>query len=406
MKIHMIQIIFIRLLAFMGIVSSCSDPASTTHNETTGATVHLQLITDRIPSPVAMGVPGDGSGRLFICQKEGKVWIVQNGKLVTKPFLDVSNNMVDINPGYDERGLLGIAFHPGFTKNHKFYVYYSAPSKAPGSDHKSIVAEYTVSAANANLADVSTKRVVIEIEEPESNHNGGNLAFGRDGYLYIGLGDGGGGGDRHGAIGNGQNLQTLLGKIIRIDVNADPYSVPKDNPFVNSKNARPEIWAYGLRNPWRFSFDRQSNQLFAGDVGQNKYEEIDIIRKGGNYGWRIREGFHDFNVPGGASATNLIDPIYEYDHNEGISITGGYVYRGKSIPQLQGKYVYGDYNGKTWILTKTGNKFLNAGLGIVNNPGGNMQLLSWGEDESGELYMLVNFSGPGGGKGGVFKLVK
>lgn len=388
------------------IVLSCqtsTDKNAGARRDSAGPGITVQLMTDKIQSPVALAVPGDGSNRLFICQKEGKVWIVQNGKLLANPFLDVSSQMVKINPGYDERGLLGMAFHPDFIKNHKFYVYYSAPSNNPESDHKSILAEFQVS-ANPNKADVASKRVVMEIEEPESNHNGGDLVFGPDDYLYICLGDGGGGGDRHGSGGNGQNLGTPLGKILRIDVNGRPYSVPKDNPFVGRSGARPEIWAYGLRNPWRISFDKVSKQLFAGDVGQNKYEEVDIIQKGGNYGWRIKEGYHTYNVPSGGIPANLVDPIYEYDHNTGISIIGGYIYRGKSLPELKGKYIYGDYNGTIWALSKTGNKWENSDLNFVNKPG-NMQLLSLGEDEGGELYLLVSFSSSTS-KGGVYKIVR
>ncbi len=409
MKKHAGKIRSIALLMFVSITLCCNqpEPNDIQKNEAIAkAQIKLQLITNQIQSPVALGVPGDGSNRLFICQKEGKVWIIQNGKLISRLFLDVSNQMVRINPGYDERGLLGIAFHPDFKTTHKFYVYYSAPSNTKGSDHKSVLAEFKVSANSPDFADISTKRILLEVEEPESNHNGGNLVFGPDGYLYICLGDGGGGGDRHGTIGNGQNLETLLGKIIRIDVNGQPYAIPKDNPFVTRKDARPEIWAYGLRNPWRFSFDRVTKQLFAGDVGQDKYEEVDIITKGGNYGWRIKEGLHDFNVPAGATKSNLIDPIYEYDHGMGVSITGGYVYRGKAIPELQGKYVYGDYNGSMWLLTKTGNKWVNSDLEVANKPNENMQILSWGQDEAGELYMLVSFSSSSGGKSAVYKLVK
>ncbi len=193
---------------------------------------------------------------------------------------------------------------------------------------------------------------------------------------------------------------------MRIDVNGDPYSVPKDNPFVDKAGVKPEIWAYGIRNAWRFSFDRATNRLFAGDVGQNKYEEVDIITKGGNYGWRIMEGLHDFNVPSGADKSALIAPIHEYDHRDGISITGGYVYHGKALPELKGQYVFGDYNGKTWVLVPVGNKWERAELELSGKPAESLQILSWGEDEAGELYMLTSSSTRDGFKGAVYKLVK
>jgi glucose/arabinose dehydrogenase len=367
----------------------------------------LQLVTDRVQSPVCMATPADGSHRLFIVQKEGRVWVVQNGKLQDEPFIDVSADMVKVNPAYDERGLLGMAFHPDFKTNGKFYLYFSAPvaNARRGLNHKSVVAEYRVNKPSDNTAGTSTKKVVLEFDQPESNHNGGDIIFGRDGYLYISAGDGGGGGDKHGPEGNGQNLGTLLGKILRIDINKAPYAVPKDNPFTGRDGARPEIWAYGLRNPWRISFDKANGRLFAGDVGQNKYEEVDIITKGGNYGWRIMEGYHDYNVPEGADKSRLIAPIHEYDHDDGISITGGYVYRGKAVPALAGKYVFGDYNGKTWTLTQKGNKWVRENLVFGNKPEGNLQLLSWGQDDAGELYMLVTIAGASN-KGGVYKLVK
>nr|WP_295873601.1 PQQ-dependent sugar dehydrogenase [uncultured Chitinophaga sp.] len=370
----------------------------------------LQLVTDKFISPVNMAVPHDGTGRLFFCQKEGKVWIVdRKGNQLQEPFLDVSGDMVKVNPAYDERGLLGMAFHPDFKKNRKFYVYYSAPVPNPVKrvlDHKSRLVEFTVSATNPNIADPASKRVLMEVNQPESNHNGGQLAFGRDGYLYIGLGDGGGGGDKHGANGNGQDLGTVLGKILRIDVNGTPYKVPADNPFVKTAGAKPEIWAYGLRNPWRFSFDRSTGQLFAGDVGQAKYEEVDIITKGGNYGWRIMEGYHEFNVPAGADGNKLLPPIHEYDHDLGISITGGYVYRGSAIPSLKGLYIFGDYNGKAFVLAQKGNKWERADLELSGRPADNPFILSWGEDEQGEIYMLTSMSTKDGFKGAVYKLVK
>jgi glucose/arabinose dehydrogenase len=385
---------------------SCADSKAKESAAPPVRKARLQLVTDRFISPVNMAVPGDRSGRLFFCQKEGKVWIVQQNKQLPTPFLDVSGDMISVNPGYDERGQLGMAFHPEFRKNHKFYVYYSAPATKKGFNHTSRLVEFTVAAGNPNIADPATRRVLLEIDEPESNHNGGQLQFGPDGYLYIGLGDGGGGGDKHGPAGNGQDLNTLLGKILRINVDGTPYKVPADNPFVNQPGARPEIWAYGLRNPWRFSFDRKSKMLFAGDVGQDKYEEVDIIIKGGNYGWRILEGFHDYKVPAGTDKSQLIAPIHEYSHDLGISITGGYVYRGNAIPSLQGLYVFGDYNGKAFVLESTGNKWERSPLELSGLPADNMQILSWGEDEQGELYMLTSTSGKDGFKGAVYKLVK
>jgi glucose/arabinose dehydrogenase len=393
------------LMAVPALAFSIASQAAPLLKEPPARKARLQLVTNKILSPVAFGVPGDGSGRSFICQKEGKVWLIQNGQLAAQPFLDVSSEMVKINPGYDERGLLGIAFHPRFKQNKKFYVYYSVPSSTAGANHKSRITEFTVSASNPNVADPASKRVVMEIEEPESNHNGGDLVFGPDGYLYVALGDGGGGGDKHGSIGNGQNMKTLLGKIIRIDVNGNPYNVPKDNPFVGRDGIRPEIWAYGLRNPWRISFDKATKRLFAGDVGQNKYEEVDIITKGGNYGWRIMEGYHDFNVPDGTDKSKLIAPIDEYNHDLGISVTGGYVYRGKALPALKGNYVFGDYNGKSWVLVQNGSKWERADLELDGRPAEGLQILSWGEDEAGELYMLCSSSTSEGFKGSVYKLV-
>ncbi|MGX5819672.1 PQQ-dependent sugar dehydrogenase [Chitinophaga lutea] len=392
-------------LLLAGALVACAGRASQAQG------VKLQLVTDKVQSPVAMAVPGDGSNRQFIVQKEGRVWVVQNGRLLDKPFIDVSADMVDVNPAYDERGLLGMAFHPKFRTNGKFYLYYSAPVDNPvkkGRNHKSVLAEFKVAKSSDNSAPVSSRRVLMEFVQPESNHNGGDLTFGPDGYLYIASGDGGGGGDKHGTIGNGQDLGTVLGKILRIDVNGSPYNIPKDNPFTNKAGARGEIWAYGLRNPWRISFDKANGRLFAGDVGQNKYEEVDVIKKGGNYGWRIMEGYHEFNVPDGADKSKLIEPIHEYDHNDGISITGGYVYRGKAIPALTGKYVFGDYNGKTWTLTQKGNKWDRSDLIFQNKPEGNVQLLSWGQDDAHELYMLITIPQGGGApaKGFVYKLVK
>ena len=317
--------------------------------------IKLIEIASGFTSPVGMAAPNDGTNRIFVFEQGGKVKIVKKNVINEKPFLDISSRLDGLNIAYSEKGLLGMVFHPQYKTNGKFYVYYSAPLKLSGYDHKSILAEYKVSPDDPDKA-LMTEIIIMEILQPESNHNGGMLAFGPDGFLYIGTGDGGGANDEHGTIGNGQDKNTLLGKILRIDVDKEkPYSVPADNPFVDKPNHRPEIYAYGLRNPWRFSFDQVTGKLFCGDVGQNKYEEINIIEKGGNYGWRIMEGYHCFNPATNCDQVGLKLPITEYNHDTGISICGGYMYRGAAISSLRGAYVYGDYcSGLIWSLSPSG----------------------------------------------------
>lgn len=352
--------------------------------------IKLKLIVTGLTGPVAMDCPKDGSMRLFICEQTGKIKIIKKGVLLEKPFLDVGSKLDGTNKIYSEKGLLGIVFHPKYKSNGKFYIYYSAPGADKKFDHKSILAEYKVT-SNADIADITSQKIILEIKQPEANHNGGQLAFGPDGFLYIGLGDGGGAGDNHGEKGNGQDLKTLLGKILRIDVDSKyPYTIPPDNPFVSNKEARPEIWAYGLRNPWRFSFDRKTGKLFCADVGQNKWEEIDIIKKGGNYGWRVTEGKHCYNPQIGCNLTNMEYPIAEYDHSIGISVTGGFVYRGQNIPALQGKYIFGDWKGKLFYLVEKNEKWDFNHLSENGNPHDiKLNINSFGEDESGELYILT-----------------
>jgi len=365
--------------------------------------VKLQLISDELSHPTAFAVTKKSSDLLFVCEQEGKIRIVQNGKLLSAPFLDITKEVLK-REGYDERGLLGLAFHPDYANNGKFYVYISAPAipAEKGIDHRSEVREYTVSKNSSLLADASTMRKVLVFDQPQSNHNGGDLKFGSDGFLYISCGDGGGANDQHGEIGNAQNLSNLLGKILRIDVNKMPYDIPADNPFVKTENAKKEIYAYGLRNPWRFSFDRKTNELFAGEVGQNKYEEVDIITKGGNYGWRPIEGLHDFKA-NDHKPVNPIAPIAEYPHPEGLSIAGGFVYRGKAIPALNGKYIFGDMMGPLWSLSPgSDNKWTREKLSIARDAG-YWHVYSFGEDLSGELYVLTVLLDSN--KGALYKLV-
>ncbi len=365
---------------------SCGPRHVTTKTIPADSSIHLklELITDGLSAPVGMAVAGDGSNRLFVIEQKGIVRIIKDGRLMPQPFLDISTLVDHGSESYSEMGLLGIAFHPKYKQNGKFYLYYSAPANSASMDHISIVGEFRVSASDPNRADTA-QRIVMRIPQPESNHNGGQLAFGPDGFLYIGLGDGGGGGDKHGPIGNGQNRDTWLGKILRIDINTAPeYAIPGDNPFSRS-GGKPEIWAWGLRNPWRFSFDRENGQLFCGDVGQNEFEEIDIIEKGKNYGWRIMEAGHCYENDN-CDTGDMVLPISEYSHAEGNSVTGGYVYRGKKYPQMQGRYVFGDWSGKIFILSREELSWVRSRLEPSDKKEYNVN--SFGEDEAGELYLL------------------
>jgi glucose/arabinose dehydrogenase len=374
--------------------------------------VNVRKIVGGLTAPVAFDAPADGSGRLFVCEQTGKIKIVKNGALLATPFLDIGKLLDKMSKVYSEKGLLGLAFHPQYKTNGRFFVYYSAPPASKQFEHTSVLAEFKVS-SNPDAADAASSRTILTIDEPESNHNGGQLAFGPDGMLYIGSGDGGGAGDKHGPKGNAQDLGNLLGKILRVDVSIPGrYTVPADNPFKGRAEAAGEIFAYGLRNPWRFSFDRKTGELFCADVGQNKWEEVDIIRKGRNYGWRVMEGHHCFN-PENCSSAGFEMPIAEYGRQEGISVTGGFVYRGPGLPQLQGKYVFADWKGKMFVLTKQNQKAQSQDASKqpawklsplrINGKTGNdldYEINSFGEDRQGRLYILCqkftgNFAGNG-----------
>lgn len=349
--------------------------------------------------PIVVTHAGDDSNRVFVAEQEGIIKVLRNDQETEEAtvFLDISERCVYAD-NRNEEGLLGVAFHPKFRENGEFFVYYTSAE----ADLLSKISRFRVSRDDQNIADPDFEEVILRVPQPFWNHNGGTLAFGDDGFLYIALGDGGSGSDPNG---NGQNLTTLLGSILRIDVDhkadGNNYAIPEDNPFVGKSvpagprgkmiPARGEIYAYGLRNVWRMAFDRETGLLWAGDVGQGLWEEIDIIRCGGNYGWNIREGKHWFRPDGNdAVRPDLIEPIFEYHHDIGKSITGGAVYRGTRVPELVGKYVYADYvSGLLWALD-----YDHAAGKVVANyslTGDKLPVMSFGEDEKGEMYFTTPF---------------
>ncbi len=367
---------FLCFLIGCGSGSVSSSPSPTANP---GTAIALQNISTNLQSPLDLEQPNDGSGRLFVVSQTGTIQIIQNGAVLPTPFLDIRNLVIDNN----ESGLLGLTFHPGFPQNPRFYVNYV---RSNAGQIQSVISEFQVSATNPNQADPATQRMLLVVNQVHNflNHKAGQLAFGPDGFLYFGLGDGGSEGD---PFGNGQNTQTLLGKMMRINVDSTSpglqYSIPPDNPFV-AGGGLPEIFAVGFRNPWRFSFDQPTGRLFAADVGQDSFEEIDIVQKGGNYGWNIMEATHCFNPPSGCNMAGLILPIAEIPHPEGEAVIGGFVYHGSAIPGLQGVYIFGDLNGKIWSLQQQPSGSFTRNLLLTTQ----LSITSFGQDQSGELYVV------------------
>jgi glucose/arabinose dehydrogenase len=356
-------------------------PATAAAFDPTAVDIALTPIVSGLSAPVFVTHAGDGSGRLFIVEQGGTVRIFRGGALLPQPFLDLS---ASISTG-GERGLLGLAFHPKFKTNRLFYVAFTDRS----GDFA--VSELRVSATNPNVRQPGSGRRLLTIDHPLSNHNGGMIAFGPGGYLYIGTGDGGGGGDPNNRA---QNTNSLLGKLLRIDVNGRTrslqYRIPPLNPYVG-KSGRDEVYSRGLRNPWRFSFDRATRDLFIADVGQDRYEEIDRATRtgawgrGANYGWRVMEGNACYRPSSGCSKSGKVRPIAVYDHSLGCSITGGYVYRGSMWPTLQGGYFYGDYcSGRIWAFASRAS----APVSPVQLLDTSLSISSFGEDQAGEVYVV------------------
>ena len=426
------------------IAATSTDPASTdTTNVGNNMTnqslplIGLKLVSTGFAAPMEFISSRDG--RMFVVDQIGVIKVMtKDGTMQEKPFLDIRDRIVKLTAGYDERGLLGLAFHPDFARNGRVYVFYSVPLRpgAPtGWSCTNKLSEFMVSKDDPNVIDMKTEKVLLQIDKPEMNHNGGTIAFGPDGYLYLPLGDGGGANDvgmGHVNGGNAQNTSTLLGKILRIDVNVNnsaagaAYGIPADNPFVNKEGYLPEIWAYGLRNPYRISFD-SSGRLFAADAGQNLWEEADLIEKGGNYGWNIREGTHCFdpNSPNespascpnaGRKGEPLIGPIIEYDHNSRTVIVGGYIYEGKALMSLAGSYIFADWSssfakgdGKLYMARPAGTgPWKMEEIRVEGRPGERITeyIRSFGQDDQGELYVLTSdVGGPTGDTGKIYKMV-
>jgi glucose/arabinose dehydrogenase len=416
-----------------------------------GDHVLLQPVATGLVAPVsAISAPGDPSD-LFIVDQAGKIDVMHNGVMLPTPLLDITSieNAVPLSPGYDERGLLGLAFSPDFNNPaaagfHTLYTYQSektgtAPADfapAPGTvtsgiDHQNVLVQWKVSAANPDVVDPTSRKDLLRQDHPALNHNGGTIAFGPDGDLYLAIGDGGtandSGNGHIASTGNAQSLSVIRGKMIRIDPNGNnsangKYGIPADNPFVSTAGAVKEIYAYGLRNPYKFSFDPANGHLIEGDTGQNEIEEVNTITSGGDFGWPIKEGTFLFNRTGPntglvnptnspGSPSGLIDPLFEYDHNDGTAVVGGFVYHGSLLPELDGKYVFGDFSNGPFNAPGNGRLFYtDLSTGVINEfyldtPLG-MWLKGFGEDANGELYAMASTKlGPTGTTGVVFAIV-
>lgn len=386
MKKVIILIVLSVVSAFFGFsCESGTDPIGKTDDSTSAIVAGEYQAVVAFPNltfddPVEFTHAFDGTNKVYVIEQKGVIRVFDNVSTTAQAavFLDIDSR---VDAG-GEMGLLGLAFHPNFETNGYFYVNYNRNSPT----RQTVISRFKVN-SGSQTADASSEKILLTYDQPFTNHKGGKLAFGSDGYLYIATGDGGSGGDPQN---NAQNRKNLLGKILRIDVNVDDretYAIPQDNPFVgNTEGFRGEIYAYGLRNPWRFSFDSATNNLWAGDVGQNEVEEIDIITKGGNYGWRIKEANDCFDATGNCNQSGLVAPVWSYKQGtDGRSVTGGIVYRGKKLPDLVGKYVFGDYvSGKVWSLKYDGAKATDSGDKIANVS----SISAFGEDANKELYIL------------------
>ena len=423
--------------ASAGALPSATTRPTATARATAPPDVAIRTVLGGLVAPIGLvAIPGDDA-HVLVFEQNGLITRLAPADGTATPFLDLRERVVPLRADYDERGLLGLAFHPDFAANGRLFVYYGAPTRkaaVAAQDHSNTLSEFHLDPSDPTRADPASERVILQFEQPQFNHSGGGLGFGPDGMLYLGTGDGGGQGDAsegHSAQGNAQDLAKLNGKVLRLDVDgATPYAIPADNPPLG-KGARPEIYAYGLRNPWRLAWEPSGERrLIVSDVGYGRFEELDIVVSGGNYGWRIREGAHCLDVDApladlascattGADGKPLIDPVVEYTHRSvGVAVVGGYVYEGSSVPAIRGRYVFADFSADP-----NNDLSLPRGSLLAADPGASDTAWTWGrlavaggplnryvtgmgQDGAGELYVLTRTTlGPTGTTGEVLELV-
>ena len=375
----------------------------------TGATsvdsiqVKYQLVTDEPQLPVELNVAPDNSRRKFITDNVGKIWILKKDSIISKPFLNIYDKLGKQAKNSPVGLIYSVAFHPRYSTNRKFFVCYNAPANKATNSAKLVISEFTASQSNPDIADLRSERRIFQMGGSNIQDNGAQIGFGPDGYLYISIGDNKGSDTTYNF--HAQDLQYLNGKLLRIDVNKTPYSIPPDNPFVDVKNARPEIWAYGFRKLWHFSFDPATHQIFGGDVGDKKEEEIDIITRGSNYGWPVKEGDTTFVKSKSNLATGFTSPISTYKREVGICVIGGSFYYGNEIPLLKNKYVFADWNGSVFALSKNEHeKWIRQPLKIVNKPSDSFLICGCCVDANNDLFIVGYLVNKNGNRGAVYKI--
>ena len=401
------------LFAFLSIIllQACKTLAKEIPKQTSKITtpdsinLKYELITNAVKTPVELHVAKDGSNRTFITDNSGKIWIYKNDSLLSRPFLNMNDKYVKPTKQSLVGTIFSVAFHPEFATNKKFYVCYNAPTTIRGNMSKLVIAEFTANKTDPDVADLSSEHRLIEVEGKGIFSNGAEIAFGPDRFLYISIGDDRGGDSTYKFL--AQDLSVLRGKLLRIDVNKTPYAIPPDNPFITTKNARPEIWAYGFRKLWHYSFDSATHELIGADVGENRVEEIDVVKKGANYGWPVMEGDSIFQKDGLKSDSSFTPPIDTYTHKLGICIIGGSTYYGNKIPALKNKYVFGDFNGSLFALSKnTNGTWMRQPINIENKPADPFLICGCDPDKNSEFVVMGLLNTKTGYKGGMYKLVK